>query len=378
LAAKSGRNNFIDIVNRISSKVQKQAQQEFTNKLSSLTDTYTKDQLQGLLSRNSIDLSGLDTTQIQALSNNLRSLKDSIDSSTIDSSLKTDLKKIVDDQIDTYETAAANPYVSRTRSLPSDIGNNSTSNTTAKESETPEIDIKKTIDDNIELIMNRSGMDVIPESQKSNIKKIIQQKFGDRTINQIDFVQVRRETESLLDGEIRALEESAARKRKEGKIVEADSEERKAKTVGRVKQVLTSLGNFCLGKNTKSGFFGNIGKGTSIIGCGIGFMLIAGIVDALLISGALDYGDRTLKDYLCAIPKWTGLGDEWLEDKGWCKGEGLDNGEYKNVKDDFNRWLKSQDPKWVGTWDPVYPEVKDNSGSPQLYEFKDGKWVLIK
>jgi hypothetical protein len=34
LAAKSGRNNFIDIVNRISSKIQKQAQQEFTNKLS--------------------------------------------------------------------------------------------------------------------------------------------------------------------------------------------------------------------------------------------------------------------------------------------------------------------------------------------------------
>jgi hypothetical protein len=132
LAAKSGRNNFIDIVNRISSKIQKQAQQEFTNKLSSLTDTYTKDQLQGLLARNSSDLSGLDAAEIQALSNNLRSLKDNIDNSTLDSSLKTDLKKMVDDQIDTYETAAAKIYVSNTRVLPREIGDASaTAGTTA-------------------------------------------------------------------------------------------------------------------------------------------------------------------------------------------------------------------------------------------------------
>jgi hypothetical protein len=125
LALKSGRKNFNDIVNTIATKIQRQAEQEFSSKLSSLTDKYAADQLKNMLKKNSVDLTSLDVSQIQALSNNLKSLRDSIDSSSLDPSLKTQLKEVVTGQIDTYETAASRNYASRDRSLPSDIGGGS-------------------------------------------------------------------------------------------------------------------------------------------------------------------------------------------------------------------------------------------------------------
>jgi len=50
-------------------------------------------------------------------------------------------------------------------------------------------------------------------------------------------------------------------------------------------------------------------------------------------------------------------------------------GSYENNETDFNRWLGIKG--WSGIWDSSLPEVTDNSGEPQLYEFKNGEWVLI-
>jgi hypothetical protein len=338
LAAKSGRNNFIDIVNRISSKIQKQAQQEFTNKLSSLTDTYTKDQLQGLLARNSTDLSGLDTAQIQALSNNLKSLKDSIDNSTIDSSLKTDLKKMVDDQIDTYETAAASIYVSRTKSLPSDIGDASSS-AAAREVEQSSID------------------DIISKMAKDELDSLSSQQ---------------------IKNEIGAFEpyEKLSKNQKAAVMSGLDLGIKQGKTFKQLKlEAYQLISEYAGSQTTKSGkSFKSILEGT------LDHVLkykgtYAVVVIALLLGG---YGVKESFKSVLETGEEVGEGyDEWeneTEEEEKRREEG-NTGKYENTESDFNRWLDSKG--WTGEWDSSLPEVTDNSGEPQIYEFKDGEWVII-
>lgn len=344
LAAKSGRDNFTDIVNRISSKIQKQVQQEFSNKLSTLTDTYTKDQLEGLLARNSADLSGLDSAQIQALSNNLKSLKDSIDSSSIDSSLKTDLKKMVDDQINSYETAGASIYVSRTRVLPSEIGDGSTVSTAASSSTARE-----------------SSQSVLDD---------IYNKMSRQELDELSVAQVRKE--------ITAFEPYSKlnRKQKRAVLSALDLAEKQGKTVGQMKQeALEIIRQYAGTKTTKSGksvknilegLFDHVGdyKGTYAI-----------IVSALIIYfGALDsltFGILSnAEDVVDGYDEWKKETEE--EEKRREEGN---TGLYENNEDDFNSWLNSKG--WSGTWDSSLPEVIDDSGESQIYEFKNGEWVII-